>query len=71
MYRYSVEVSIDQGPPAHIAPGMAVTTQLQPGSHVIRASIPYQGNEVGVAIAAFTVEPGCRYEIQYEEGRPV
>ena len=71
MYRYSVEVSIDQGPPAHIAPGMAVTTQLQPGSHVIRASIPYQGNEVGVAIAAFTVEPGCRYEIQYEGGRPV
>ena len=63
---YSMEASIDHGNPVRVAPRMAVTAQLQPGPHVVRASIPLNGNELGVAIAEFTVEPGYRYEIQYE-----
>lgn len=46
-----MEASIDKGNPVQIAPRMAV---------------PLNGNEVGVAIAEFTVEPEYRYEIQYE-----
>lgn len=63
---YSMEASIDHGNPVRVAPRMAVTAQLQPGPHVVRASIPLNGNELGVAIAEFTIEPGYRYEIQYE-----
>ena len=62
---YSLQAVVGGQPPVMIPNGTAADMTLEEGSHTIRASLPFRGNETGVAIAPLTVERGMRYEIVY------
>ena len=63
---YSMEAVIDQGRTIKVSSGTSVSLELAPGVHTLRAAIPYQGNEVGVAQVEFEVKPEGKYTILYK-----
>ena len=62
----TLEVVIDSKAPIKIAPGNKIEIKLDPGIHEIRSSIPYQGNDRGLATAKIDVQSNSKYEIVFK-----
>lgn len=62
----SLKVNIDNLSSVTVPPETTVPTNISDGIHVLRASLPFQGNELGAVIQEITIEPDKKYEIEYD-----
>lgn len=63
--QYSLEVYIDNQNTVYVANGSSIDIELNEGIHVIRASIPVQGNKMAMVSVQFEIKPGKTYEVAY------